>query len=177
MLFWHVGGTLAITRYSFRDDRMDVRLLVVGALLPDLIDTPIGLLWYGALGSVRLVAHSLLFGALLMVIVVARTRRGRPRKRWMPLAIGVLIHMFLDAMWADPETLLWPFLGVDITGAGVESVGELVTAILTDWKVWALEATGLAYLTYLAVAGKMTRGAGWRRFAQTGRIELPIDRR
>ena len=177
MLFWHVGGTLAITRYSFRDDRMDVRLLVVGSVLADLIDTPIGLFWYGAFGSVRLVAHSLLFGALLMVIVVARTRRGRPRKRWMPLAIGVLIHMFLDAMWADPETLFWPFLGVDFTGAGVESAGALVTAILADWRVWALEATGLAYLTYLAVAGNMIRGAGWRRFARTGRIELPIDGR
>ena len=32
MLFWHVGATIAIARYTFRDDRMDLRMLALGAL-------------------------------------------------------------------------------------------------------------------------------------------------
>ena len=43
MLFWHVGGTIALVRYTVRDERMDLRFLILGAVLPDLIDTPIGL--------------------------------------------------------------------------------------------------------------------------------------
>ena len=35
MLFWHLGATVALVRYSFRDDRMDLRFLMLGAVLPD----------------------------------------------------------------------------------------------------------------------------------------------
>jgi len=41
MLFWHVGATIAFVRYTFRDKAMDLRFLALGAILPDLIDTPI----------------------------------------------------------------------------------------------------------------------------------------
>ena len=177
MLFWHVGGTTSIIRYSFRDDRMDVRLLLLGAVLPDLVDTPVGLVWFGTFGSLRLFAHTLVLAALLMVAVVVRTRRGRPRKRWMPLAVGVLTHLVLDAMWSDPETLLWPFLGLDFTPAGFGTARTLVASILGDWRVWALEAVGAAYLGYLAVRGGLTEPEGWRRFLATGRIPVAIDRR
>ena len=39
MLFWHLGGTTALARYAFRDERMDLRMLALGAIMPDLIDT------------------------------------------------------------------------------------------------------------------------------------------
>jgi membrane-bound metal-dependent hydrolase YbcI (DUF457 family) len=177
VFLWHVGGTVAAIRYAFRDDRMDLRLLIAGAVLPDLIDTPLGLLWFNDLGSVRLFSHSLLFGAAVMVAVVVATRRGRPRKRWMPLAVGILMHLVLDAMWADPETLWWPFLGVDFAASGYGSAGALVRAILTDWRVWVLELAGLAYLSYLARRGNLGSAAERATFRSTGRIGVPIDRR
>jgi membrane-bound metal-dependent hydrolase YbcI (DUF457 family) len=177
MLFWHTGGTIAITRYAFRDDRMDLRFLVLGALLPDLIDTPIGLAFYGSLGSVRLVAHSLLAAGSVMTIVVLRTRRGRPRKRWMPLAIGMLLHLFLDAMWSDPETLWWPFLGLELTSAGPATAGGYLTSILTDWRVWALEAAGLVYLAVLSRRAHLERPEARSRLLATGAVDVPIERR
>jgi hypothetical protein len=42
MLFWHLGASIAVARYTFRDERMDLRFLALGALLPDIIDTPVG---------------------------------------------------------------------------------------------------------------------------------------
>ncbi len=177
MLFWHVGGTVAAIRYAFRDDRMDLRLLVVGAVLPDLIDTPIGLIAYPALETLRLAAHSLAFGTAVMIAVVVATRRGRPRKRWMPLAIGILMHLVLDAMWADPGTLWWPFLGTGFTASGYDSAAGLVAAILTDWRVWVLEAAGLAYVASLARRGNLGSPQERARFLATGRIAVPIDGR
>ncbi len=175
MLFWHLGGTVALARYTFRDDRMDLRFLVVGGLLPDLVDTPIGLAAYGELESVRLVAHSLAFASLLMVAVLVLTRRGRPRKRWMPLAVGLLLHLLLDAMWADPETLWWPFLGFTFAPAGPASAMTYLGDIFSQWRVWALEALGLAYLYGLARRARLGDPASRREFLATGRIDAPID--
>ena len=176
MLFWHVGGTIAAVRYAFRDDRMDLRFLAFGAVLPDLLDTPAGLAGFSGFGGVRLLAHSLVFGAAVMALIVWRTRRGRPRKRWMPVAIGVLMHLVLDAMWASPETLWWPFLGLEFTESGAASAGDLVASIVGDWRVWALETAGAAYLVVLAARGRLfdpgVRSVLWR----TGRLAVPIDR-
>lgn len=176
MILWHAGATIALARYTFRDERMDLRFLVFGALLPDLVDTPIGLVFYEALGGVRLFAHSLLGAGLVMLAVVASTRRGRPRKRWMPVAIGVLIHLLLDAMWASAETLWWPFLGLDFTAAGASTAGRYVTGVLTDWRVWLLEAAGASYLILLARKAKLSSPEGRARLLSTGTIGVPIGR-
>ena len=176
MLFWHVGGTVAAIRYSFRDDRMDLRLLIVGAVLPDVIDTPLGMIGFSTFGGVRLLAHSLLFASVLMVAIVLTTRRGRPRKRWMPLAIGVLTHLVLDAMWTDAESLLWPFLGFDFAMSGAGGLGSYVRSVVTDWRVWSLEVVGAGYLAYLASRGNLWSSAQWDTFKKTGRIGVPIER-
>lgn len=174
MLFWHVGGTIALVRYTFRDERMDLRFLILGALVPDITDTLIGLLAYGTTQSVRLVGHSLIVAGGLMVAVLLATRRGRPRKRWMPVAIGVLIHLFLDAMWAAPETLWWPFLGWAFSEAPEATAVDYLSRVLTDWRVWALESVGAAYLLVLGRRARLTDRAARDLFRTTGRIGVPI---
>ncbi len=174
MLFWHLGATTAITRYTFRDERMDLRFLMLGAILPDLVDTPIGLLWYRHLHTVRLVTHSLPFAAVVMTGVLLATRRGRPRKRWMPLAIGLLLHLFLDAMWADPATLWWPLLGWSFTADAASTVGGYLRDLFTNPVMWAGEAVGVLYLAYLWRAGQMADPARRTAFVATGRIDVPI---
>lgn len=175
MFFWHAGATIAVARYTFRDDRMDLRMLLLGALLPDLVDTPIGLVFFDSLGSVRLFTHGLLLAATVMMAVVVGTRRGRPRKLWMPLAIGLLFHIVLDALWLDPETLWWPLFGVSFTAAGPATAGAYVTAVLTDWKVWLAELAGLAYLIYLWSAARLSDSEVRRQFLADGRVNVPID--
>lgn len=175
MLLWHLGATVALVRYAFRDDRMDLRLLMLGAVLPDLIDTPLGWIWFGSTMTTRLVMHSLLVASLVMVAVLLRTRRGRPRKRWMPLAIGMLVHLALDAMWASPETLWWPFLGLDFTPSGAADLAGYVREVLTDARVWLLEIAGAAYLLVLARRGGLLDPVARRAFLTTGIIDVPID--
>lgn len=176
MLLWHLGATTVLARYSFRDERMDLRFLAVGAILPDLIDTPIGLLMFDRLQSVRLAGHSLLFSSLVMTWILLATRRGRPRKRWMPVAIGMLIHLFLDGMWTDPATLWWPFLGLDFSATAAGSAAEYVADVLTNPWVWAGEAVGLAYLVWLGREGRLGQAEARQRFLATGQIDVAIER-
>lgn len=175
MLLWHAGATIAIARYTFRDDRMDLRMLVLGALLPDLIDTPVGLLFYGRVHSVRLVTHGLILAAVVMIAVVISTRRGRPRKTWMPLAIGLLFHVLLDAMWLDPETLWWPLFGWGFSPAGAGTAGSYVVSVLGDWRVWMGELAGLIYLGYLWSAAGLRDPQRRAQLWATGRVDAPID--
>jgi len=176
MLFWHAGATVAFTRYAFRDPDMDLRFLVVGAILPDLIDTPIGFLFWSSVENVRLAAHSLLFAATAMVVVLLLTRRGRPRKRWMPLAVGILLHLVLDAMWREPETLWWPFQGWEFTATGYATVAEYLGALFTDPVTWLAEVAGLAYLLYLANRSNLNEPEPRRVLLKTGRVQAPIGR-
>jgi hypothetical protein len=92
----------------------------------------------------------------------------------MPVAIGVLLHLFLDAMWADPETLWWPLLGWSFSGAGEATVAEYVRGVLTDWRVWALEVAGVIYLAVLARRARLTDRAARDLFRRTGRVGVPI---
>jgi len=174
MLFWHTGATTAITRYTFRDERMDLRFLLLGAVLPDVIDTPIGLFAFPALESVRLVGHSLLFAAVAMGLVMLATRRGRPRKRWMPAAIGVLLHLFLDAMWSDSATLWWPGFGWGFSPSGFSEVAAYLAAVASSPIMWIGEALGLGYLVVIARRGGLGDRNARAEFLRTGRINVPI---
>ena len=64
MLFWFVGTAVLSVWFVFRDPRFDYRLLVVGSVLPAVVD--------GFLGGAR-VLHSLTFSVALRVLVMLAT--------------------------------------------------------------------------------------------------------
>jgi hypothetical protein len=174
VFLWYVGGTIALVRYAFRDPKMDLRFLVLGALLPDLIDKPVALAFYADLGSVRLAGHSLSWSAVVMTVVVLATRRGRPRRRWMAVPIGMMVHLFLAFTWADPETLWWPFLGFGFTPAAAATTGAYLQGLLTDPWVWVREAVGAAYLGALWWRAGLADAGRRARFLRTGMIAFPL---
>jgi inner membrane protein len=93
--------------FRLRGRVLDWRLLVLGALLPDIIDKPIGILFFGSEG--RLLGHTLIFAIMLGIIGLYLTSRGRP---WvLILAICCVGHLILDGMWIEPDILLWPAHG------------------------------------------------------------------
>lgn len=148
MLLYHVAGALLLFRYVFRDPKVDVRMLALGAILPNLVDKPIGtLLWADYFGADRLIGHSLLFPTTIMIGALVVTRRGRRRRAIMAVAIGAMLHLLLDGMWTSATTFFWPFFGwafepglPDYWG----HLGEVFTPIAL-----LKEALGLAYLVYL----------------------------
>ncbi|MGI9666519.1 MAG: metal-dependent hydrolase [Acidimicrobiia bacterium] len=155
---------------------MDLRFLALGAILPDLIDLPIGVAMWSTFQTPRLAAHSILFGAIAMVAVLILTRRGPRRKRWMLLAVGLLIHVALDAMWQHPETLWWPFLGTEFSATEFATYGAYVGDLVRDPLMWAGELAGFAYLAVLWKTSGLRDIDARRRLASSGVVDAPIER-
>lgn len=98
----HLGIPLLLI-FSRRDPDIDVRLLMLGSILPDLIDKPLGHLIFPE-DNGRIFAHSLLF-VIVLVLIGLRSRNV------MTVALGSGIHQLLDGMFLDPVSSLWPLLG------------------------------------------------------------------
>ncbi|KLU60294.1 hypothetical protein CEB3_c31450 [Peptococcaceae bacterium CEB3] len=75
-IFGHVGFTTLAAKGVEKvtgEKRMDYRLVVVGSILPDLIDKPIGrILFQSRFESGRVYAHTLAFVILLTAIGLYR---------------------------------------------------------------------------------------------------------
>ena len=124
-LFGHLGITLGIAVLLLRalkiePDRQLYGAILVGAILPDLIDRPIcEILLADSLSNGRLIAHTLLFAIILVLIgVYIYNRKG---ELWGLLLGGAaLLHLCEDQMWLIPETFLYPLFGLAFPHGFVE---------------------------------------------------------
>ncbi|MBI4219555.1 MAG: metal-dependent hydrolase [Chloroflexi bacterium] len=91
----------------------DLRFVLAGALIPDLIDKPLGF-WIApefVNHSLRSVGHSLVFAVVVTASTLAVTRF----KSWWPalsIGFGLAAHYAFDSMWLMPRTFLYPALGL-----------------------------------------------------------------
>lgn len=171
MLLWRLGAIVWLFRWIFRDPKVDVRFLLFGAVLPDLIDLPVGaIVLADRLSSGELWAHSLLLPTVFMAVVVIATRRGRRRRAFMAVGVAWLFHLLLDGMWVETEVFLWPFFGWEIP-PGEAPFWPLAweRAIGDPWR-WGLEALGAVYLVWLWFAQGLNLSHRRREMAKTGRL-------
>ncbi len=92
--------------------KIDYRVVLIGAMLPDIIDKPLGILvLHGEYGGGRSFFHTLLFALLLILAGLIWYRRKRGILL-LTLALANIMHLALDGMWNCKETLLWPVLGL-----------------------------------------------------------------
>jgi len=85
--------------------------VLVGAILPDLIDKPIvEIVLANSVSNGRLFAHTLLFVFILLFIGrYLYTRKGEIRG--FILSGAAFMHLGEDQMWLMPETLFYPAFG------------------------------------------------------------------
>src|SRR3989304_7079224 len=115
----HLGLGLGIAwlATSRRPGTVDYRLVLFGALLPDLIDKPLGALLDL---DARLWAHTLFFvGVVLAASAVPRARL------LFSVGIGILTHLLLDRIWEQPSVGLWAALGWSFPPGGPAPRGVL----------------------------------------------------
>lgn len=126
MILWFVGGACLLVWVILHDPRLDYRVLIAGALLPELVGVH---------------AHSVLVSVavLFVVMVVTRGAGARPRRRrWLALPIGGFAHLVLDAVWTDTTLFWWPASGWSLAGERLPSLTRPV------WVVVTQEVAGLA---------------------------------
>lgn len=154
---------------------MDLRWLVLGGLLPDLIDKPLAWFVVPDYQTARLWGHSLVFAALLLAVVVLATRRGTAeRQRFIPVAIGVFMHLVLDIPF-ESETLWWPFLGTGFPPFEYSGLANLSAYFFQTPWLWIQEAIGLGYLVYLWRRYELSIPANLARLRRRGQLGLSVE--
>ena len=92
MLFWHVGFSIFIFRYVYKDYEADLRYLAGGALLPDFVDFLFNL--FGLRIAFNQPGHTLIFAISAMTLVMIITgRKTEYRKNFLLITILSLIHI------------------------------------------------------------------------------------
>ena len=140
--------------------RIDLRLLLIGSLLPDIIDKPIGLYFFReTFSNGRIFCHTLLFLILVMVAGLYFYRR-RGRTWGLVFSLVILTHLILDQMWHTPRTLLWPLLGLNFERIDISNwAANIFHALLTDPAVYIPELVGaviLFWFTWVLLNTKKT---------------------
>jgi len=115
-LFGHIGITLGLfilLEYAVPGirGRIDYRYVVLGALIPDIIDKLIGrIIFPYSIASGRLIAHALIFSLLFSLAAFYYFKRYG-ENRYLPMSGAFFLHLLEDRMWMNPEIFFWPFLG------------------------------------------------------------------
>ena len=100
MFFWFIGVGVIIFKYIFKDKNADLRFLIVGLLILDIMDILLAIQPVGK--DQKFVTHSLLLSVFTMFLIMLLTKRGtKTRKNLLLFSIGTYLHLFLDFMWLD----------------------------------------------------------------------------
>lgn len=167
MLLWHLGVTAAVVYATLGRRRIDYRVVLLGALLPDLLDIPVGrFLFPQRFGTQQLYGHTLLL-LVATALVVMLFMRGETARRWFVLPMAALIHLGLDAMWNQPVTFYWPLFGTTFPRV---PAGSWYGWLGQPWQV-VKELVGLGLLVYLWVGHDLQDRGHRREFLRTGRLE------
>jgi inner membrane protein len=128
-------------------NHIDIRILLVGSLLPDIIDKPVGqLIFRDTFANGRIFCHTLLF--LLIISLAGIYLYQRRRKNWLlVLSFGTFTHIILDQMWLAPETLLWPLYGFTFPKANLSHwLGNILVSLLAAPSTYIPEIIGAVVL-------------------------------
>jgi hypothetical protein len=162
-----MGTAVLLTYVSLGRRRVDYRWILLGAVLPDVVDAlAVGLAGLGAAG--RGAAHSLLAPSLVAIVVVAALR-GPRRLAVFGLAVGWLAHLAADGMWQAPETFLWPAFGGAFSTAPPEPYST--DLVLHPWDhlgTLAGELAGAAILAWFWVAFRLGHDGRFGLFLRDG---------
>jgi membrane-bound metal-dependent hydrolase YbcI (DUF457 family) len=170
-VFGHLGIGLKITQPFWKprqrdpDTRLPISMILLGAVLPDLIDKSLYLgpaLIYGReamaaslISGTRTFAHT-----ALLTVMVAGLAAWRKSRALMALSVGMFSHLFLDGLsdvitlGADKVSfawLLWPFAGWRFPVNPFQTFGEqahrvtrpfylsaeLLGVTLLAWEYWS----------------------------------------
>lgn len=160
MLFWFVGTAVVTVWFVFRDPRFDYRLLVVGSVLPAIVDA--------AFGGAR-VLHSVTFSVVLLAVLMLATAGRKPiRRTLLGLPVGTLLHLVFTGAWTNSRVFWWPLFGTGFDGA------RHPVAARGWWNV-ALELIGLALCVWVYRSARLDDPVNRRRFRRTGELHLPIQ--
>jgi len=146
---------------------IDYRLVLLGSLLPDIIDKPLWLAFSDVSLSGRDYGHTFLFNIVLLICGLILIKY---KKSWLLIiALSSIIHLILDQMWTNPVTLWWPLLGPlqreEITGW----MSDIIQRLSSNPGTYIPEIIGLIIILLMGY-GLIVRKRSVK-FIRTGAID------
>jgi membrane-bound metal-dependent hydrolase YbcI (DUF457 family) len=114
LIFAHIfaGTVLGLVLARIIGDLRFMPVCIAGAILPDFIDKPLGLILFPqALDNARTFGHTLLIVGIITALALIAWRSRRTLLIF-GLAGAVLLHQILDEMWHEPVTWFYPLGGM-----------------------------------------------------------------
>ena len=130
---------------------IDMRLVLIGSLLPDIIDKPVGLYFLKeTFSNGRIFCHTLLFLIIITILILGLFIFKFYRKSWaLMFSFGTLTHLIFDQMWRTPQTLFWPLYGISFSSMDLTNwFVNIFIALFTDPTVYVPELIGLGILMW-----------------------------
>ena len=127
---------------------IDYRLVVIGSLLPDILDKPLFLFGPGELfPSGHAYGHTFLFNLLLLVCGSILFRYKKP---WLlVISLSSCIHLVLDRIWNNPVTLWWPLLGPFAKGETAGWISDKIHVLTSNPSAYIPEIIGATVILLL----------------------------
>lgn len=167
MIFWHLGLATVIVYVTLGRRRIDYRFVLLGAILPDLVDGLLGLFFFDG-PSGRWVSHSILAVIVVSVLIILGLKGDR-RLSIFGIAVGWLLHLVADGMWGAPLTFLWPAFGTEFSMIPAEPyTWDLLAHPWDHLGTWAGELVGLAILAWFWVAFELGKDNRFSLFLKDG---------
>lgn len=157
----HTGLTLGIFYFIAKrfNISLDFRYVVIGSMLPDVVDKFASLLTAGDIfTNGRAFGHSLLFVLLLSL-----------KGDFIWLAGGSLVHDILDNFWAFPGTFFWPLMG-NFASYSVPDIGYWIDNILLQPYTIFGETAGFLTLMHILFKHKLYNKDNMAHFLRTGEL-------
>ena len=167
--------------------RLDYRIVIVGSMLPDIIDKPIGAFFFReTFSSGHIYGHTLLF-FILTASAGLYLYKSRGITWASALSIGTFAHLIFDRIWHAPRTLFWPLLGtsfaredvsilippiLDEPGLNAGDLNNWIPDIVRNWftlpRDYVPEIAGIAVLLFFAYV--LIRTKKVIQFLKSGRV-------
>jgi hypothetical protein len=158
VFFWFVGTSVVAIWFVFRDPAFDYRLLIVGAVLPAVVDA--------FFGGAR-VLHGITFSVVLLAVLMLATPGRRPiRRMLLGLPLGTMLHLVFTGAWTNSTVFWWPFLGLDFDGAPHPVADR-------GWWNVPLELIGVGLCGWIVQHAQLRDPERRARFKRTGQLALP----
>ena len=178
LIFGHIGLTIAII-YTFQRIRfpgldLDYRLVILGSLLPDIIDKPIGyIIFQKYYENGWIYGHTLLFSLLLLILGYSIAAK------YSVLGFSTLLHLIEDGVIVYmPGTFLWPLLGWNFSKNGEFTskwIEHIISSLYTDQYLQITEFAGLTVISYLILRHQLYIKSNLIAFIKAGRLIDPLQ--
>jgi len=175
IFFGHLGlttgfirlGEKLINKNQEKCISIDYRYVLLGSILPDIIDKPIGAVFFRSVfHNSRIFLHTLVFAMIL--IIIGLILRGRSRA-YITIASSCCIHLILDSMWLYPAILFWPFFGLSFPARPEGNwINSDFIALLTNPSIYLPEIIGFSILIFYFITLIKRDKSG--NFIKTGKI-------